>query len=110
MEAYFVEIDFGIGYKKTKYTKEQHGGLYCKFVFWKEIDLLVVSLGANMHSKIVEMARGCYLTRTVEVPDGAGHFFKGTIQSWESLGYEIETPENLRIAISETLGIIASTV
>lgn len=109
MRVYFVEIDFETGYKKTEYTKEQHGGLYCKFVFWKKSNLLLVSHGRNMHSKIVKMAYGCYLTETLEIPDGAGHFFQGTIQSWESLGYEIETPENLRMVISESLGIPATT-
>ena len=88
------------------YDKTKHANSVYKFLYWRQDGevLLAGPQGDPMPSHSV-LHRLAGKSVPGGRPDGAGGAFRGRIISWESVGYEVMTPEELRPKIAEALGL-----
>ena len=83
------------------YRPEEHCGLIYKFLYWKDLDLLIAgekSWRCQTHKHLRDNVN----QSPKERPDGAGACFSdGVITSWDSSGFKFDTPDELKDIIKE---------
>ena len=114
MKSFFIPIFYGYveGRVKEEYVPSKHLSNLSKFLYWnnEEGGLLLVTNCGN-HRDLPYCASLLFdreSNESIQVykkPDGCGNIEKGRVSSWVSEGYQITTPEDLRPAIIEALGI-----
>ncbi|MBU4082735.1 hypothetical protein KKB98_02200 [Patescibacteria group bacterium] len=98
MKAYFVDFDGCVPYEINV-----HAALVYKFLFWeKDETLLAGSSHFKAHSEILKEA---HQNAPNEKANGAGEIFGSEIMYWDSIGYNILTPEKLRPIIVKIIGV-----
>ena len=110
MNCFWCDIVGCISVGCISYDSKEHAQIAWKFLYWDtEKILLVGSRSLETHQELHREAR-----RTISIPnrdpDGAGDIDFGEITSWESIGYEVVTPEDLKPKILNALGMPESEI
>ena len=100
MKAFFVDFPGCVPYEIKKHVKLVH-----KFLYWKDEDILLVGSSRIESHPTIERHGREYAPPGRKNPDGAGEVLQDKIMYWDSTGFKIVTPEELRPKITEALGI-----
>jgi len=91
--------------ESVPYNPREHSDVVEKFLYWKDQQVLIA--GNNLdHRALYERARFLgVIGMTTNLPDGAGNVIAGLVSGWESAGFGVKTPDDIRSIIQEALGL-----
>lgn len=87
------------------YDYHKHGGMDLKFVYWCREEILLLCPDWIEHKKITDLGVISREISSDTTPDGVGLMWDGSVRDWESVGYQLNTPPELRSVICDALGL-----
>ena len=94
-----------LGESAVTYTADMYGEWVRKFLYFKDQEILIAGSDGQDHKGLYRTAKDQGIIQEGSDPDGAGDANRGVVYNWESNGFMIETPKELRPAIIEALGL-----